>query len=297
MGRKESTVDSSIEKQPEASEPGPSQQQSSTVRQGLVRMGTWGWGAKNESLEKKEAAKDDDSRLRFTIGSGGQRLTKEDFLKQIQTLDPKARVAAVEKSDASPAAKEAFKRHVSEADDEDNTAHARALVRDSRRRQSEDTSDDSESETDIQRRAGMGALQLSRKKDAPIASGSRRVGRVASHEDDEPETAAERKRREKALKGVEDVDNRPVSSASSTGPRGRGPKRRSVDVDEEHSGGYFTETPAEKRRREAALGLSSSSAGNDNSKDDQPRFEEPTVPKPAVQPSRGIRFADEESGR
>jgi len=295
MGRKESTVDSSLEKQPESAEPGSSQQQSSAVRQGIARMGTWGWG-KNESLEKKEGLSEDDTRLRFTIGSGGERLTKEAFLKQIQTLDPKARAAAVEKSNASPAAKEAIKRHVSEADDDDNSARARQALRNSRRRQ-EESSDDSDSETDVQRRAGMGALQLSRRKDAPIAPSTGRMGKVASYDDDEPETAAERKRREKAMKGVEESDNRPVSSASSTGPRGRGSQPRSADVDEQHSGGYFTETPAEKRRREAALGLSSPTIGNDGTKDEQIGMEEPAMPKPAVQTSRGIRFADEQGRR
>lgn len=121
-------------------------------------------------------------------------------------------------------------------------------------------------------------LQLSRKKDAPNAGRSAQAG----FPDDMPETAAERKRREQVLKGVEDEDEiSPVASSSSS--RGRG---RSADLDGDDG---YEESAAEKRRREAALGLGGgdSARGDDDSDDD----DTPRVPPPVAKPNRGIRFA------
>lgn len=284
-------VDSSTEKQ---TEPAQGEASSKAVRQGLARMGTWGWGGKGDSVEKADG-QDDDSRIRFTIGGAGQRLTKEDFLRQIQSLDPKERAKVMEGSDASPAMKAAVKRESeSGAPRGIPGTRSKASGRPQQRADMGETSD----EDDSNARPSQTPLPLSRRKDAPIASSSTggRIGRVASYDDDEPETAAERKRREKAMKGVE--DERPASSSSSSSPSGgRGRRSRSRSVDKEHAGGYYTETPAERRRREAALGHST---GGDGTRDEEEqeaqaiKFEEPTVPRPVVQPLRGIRFADEQ---
>ena len=51
--------------------------------------------------QKPPTADPDDDRIRFTVsGAGGRRLSKQDFIEQIQSMDPKARVKAVEDSDA-----------------------------------------------------------------------------------------------------------------------------------------------------------------------------------------------------
>jgi hypothetical protein len=57
---------------------------------------------------------DDDRRIRFTIGGAGRRLTKEDFLKEIQSLDPKARCEIVAESDAPEAMKAMAQKDASE---------------------------------------------------------------------------------------------------------------------------------------------------------------------------------------
>lgn len=106
---------------------GPWNTEGQAVRQGIKRMGTWaGIGSKEEPTgeattaegsaqpEKKEPPKwrrkfshapepedPDDDKIRFTVGdSGGRRMSKADFITSMKQLDPKARIEAVEDSDA-----------------------------------------------------------------------------------------------------------------------------------------------------------------------------------------------------
>lgn len=295
-GRKELDTDPS--KEGSTSHPEGS---ASAVRAGLARMGTWGWGGKaGDSSEKADHdTEDDDHRIRFTIGGAGRRLTKDDFLREIQGLDPKARAEIVENSDASPALKAIAKKEPADASPHNagkglyppkQKAVAKPHVPDL-----DETEEETDSEHErIRRKSLQAALQLSRKKDAPITSssgaGSSKAAKVSSYDDDEPETAAERKRREQALKGVEDADDDDEQGSSSSGGRGRKSRRKSEDDDE----GDYPETAAERRRREAALGLSGQ---RDRSKD-KDEFAgargsgEITVPEQAVRPLRGIRFAE-----
>ncbi|KAI4112698.1 MAG: hypothetical protein LQ345_006190, partial [Seirophora villosa] len=95
------------------------------VREGLRRMSTWaGMGGKGEATatadgsgdaggqsskqkQRKSSAIDpDDDRIRFTVGTSGRRMSKQDFISQIAQMDPHARVAAVEKSDVPEGVKE-----------------------------------------------------------------------------------------------------------------------------------------------------------------------------------------------
>ncbi|KAG6989764.1 5'-AMP-activated protein kinase subunit gamma [Physcia stellaris] len=106
---------------------GPKSGDVQAVRQGLKRMGTWaGIGGKepgpretpaaegSTQPEKKEPPRwrrkfstapepddPDDDHIRFTVGdSGGRRMSKQDFITSMRQLDPKARIEAVEDSDA-----------------------------------------------------------------------------------------------------------------------------------------------------------------------------------------------------
>lgn len=54
---------------------------------------------------------EDDERLRFTINTGGHRMSKAEFIQQIQQLDPRARAKFVEGSDVPDAIKEEAGRH------------------------------------------------------------------------------------------------------------------------------------------------------------------------------------------
>jgi len=66
-------------------------------------------GAVQESKKKVQKGKGDerdDARLRFTITTGGRRMSKADFINEIQKMDPKKRAKFVEASDAPEAIKE-----------------------------------------------------------------------------------------------------------------------------------------------------------------------------------------------
>lgn len=89
------------------------------IRERLHRMGTWAHlnrastasedastpgGSKDIRKATRGAGKsaevdNDDDRIRFTVVSGGKRMGKEEFIKQIQSLDPKARAKVIEESD------------------------------------------------------------------------------------------------------------------------------------------------------------------------------------------------------
>ena len=116
------------------------------VRQGLKRMGTWAHLTKEASAptneasvgesstqpEKKERPRwrsafsqlapvddPDDDKIRFTVDTGGRRMSKQDFIASMRQLDPKARVEAVEDSDAPTGLKKAVQ---AEAVSEDRRA-------------------------------------------------------------------------------------------------------------------------------------------------------------------------------
>ncbi|CAG8970944.1 hypothetical protein HYALB_00000925 [Hymenoscyphus albidus] len=254
--------------------PGPS-----TVRQGISRMGTWAGAGKKPEEDDEE----DDKHIRFTIGSTNHRLTKEEFLKEIQSLDPKARGEIIKGSNAPAEFKEAAKKDASA----DNPGSARIFGARKpqggssysrtgkgaapRGKESTSTSpqievsDEEQPPTISRPTAGAQASKL-------VASSSRDPSSSDSSSANNQETSAERRRREQALKGVDGVED--------SYSRGR---RREVDEDEEEM--EMEETAAEKRRREAALGVG---AGDSDSDDD----DTPRVPPPAHQSrSRGIRFA------
>ncbi|KAI9646658.1 Na+/H+ antiporter [Ciborinia camelliae] len=225
-------------------------------RQGIARMGTWNFGKNPQNSDDKETEEDDDRRIRFTIGGAGRRLTKEDFLKEIQGLDPKARCEIVEESDAPRAMKDLAKKDAS-----DKTQGSSRLF------EAHDTQVAPGAQT--ARVVGKQMAKQGAKVDAQDISRSSAAGGSNYM----PESAAERRRRHDALKGV-DEDKLEEDESRGRG-RGRSPSR-SNNVPEEK------ETPAEKRRREAALGESIQSDSDD---DDTPR-----VPPPVAR-SRGIRFA------
>lgn len=248
---------------PEGTAAGPSSSATSAVRQGISRMTTW-------TAQKNDNDPEDDKRIRFTIGGAGKRLNKEDFLKELQALDPKARCEIVEGSTADVALKDAARRdasrdspgssrlfdamHVQVAS---GTGPAKAVGAEMARQRGavieEDSASDSDDDGTARRR--------------PFAQGKQKS--VSPDERGEGESKAERRRREEALKGVDDEELKPAQ-------RDRG-RTRTVDDDDDPE----IETAAEKRRREAALGV----VEDDSDDDDTLR-----VPPPVAK-SRGIRFA------
>ncbi|OLN82713.1 putative Na(+)/H(+) antiporter C3A11.09-like protein 2 [Colletotrichum chlorophyti] len=81
--------------------------------------GKSGWqgifGGGDNPAKKKNAAEgkdDDDRHIRFTIGGVGQRMTKEDFIREVQKLDDKTRRLVVDQSTASQRVKSIAKGDV-----------------------------------------------------------------------------------------------------------------------------------------------------------------------------------------
>lgn len=252
----------------------------SVIKQGINIMGNWGFSGKNTNKEDGSAKdgqynEDDDRHIRFKIGGAGRRLTKEDFLKEIQSLDPKARWEIIQESDAPDAMKDMAKQdadHNSPGSSRIFGAKASGTGA-SRRGADVDGDESSDSDSDrARRRKAKATSDASRMRPDAFSEppSGKRLATIESDKSDEMhETPAERKRREKALKGVGNVTD---------AQRGRSRPER---MDSE---GEVAETPAEKRRRLAALGAGSG-ADEDSDDDDTPR-----VPPPVAR-SRGIRFA------
>lgn len=248
------------------------------VRQGLNRMGTWGFGGRGTENATNLAAEeeDDDRRIRFTIGGAGRRLTKEDFLKEMRGLDPKARSEIIAESDAPQSMKTMAKKDASpnipgsdrlfsakNVQVAPGSETANIIAAEMARQRGASIVDESEDEDyedgmRNQPRARSGTVTSTRP-------------RGSSNADMTEESAVERMRREKALRGTD---------TTPSPPRGRHITR---DEEEEEEEGDEGETAAEKRRREAALGVGDELDDSDD--DDTPR-----VPPPVAR-SRGIRFA------
>ncbi|KAK8076292.1 Na(+)/H(+) antiporter [Apiospora phragmitis] len=194
------------------------------AKPGNVKPSFSGWAGKKNAAAIPEVADEDDRKIRFTIGGEGRRMTKDDFLREVQKLDVKQRREVIQQSDASPAMK-ALAKEQGQA----GTASPAATgsLRPSVKRGESDKAQQ-------QRKA-----QAQPQEEVPVTRG--RTGPAKSQvafntggdgagagetSSDQPETAAEHRRRMAALSTIQDDD----------------------DVAEK-------ETPAERRRREAALGL------------------------------------------
>ncbi|RDL39475.1 uncharacterized protein BP5553_03815 [Venustampulla echinocandica] len=235
----------------------------SAVRQGLNRMGTW--GAKRPEVDDE----DDDRHIRFKIGGAGRRLTKEDFLNEIRSLDPKARAEIVRESDAPAPMKERADKDA----DEDSPGSSRLFMAGGSSSASKARAAEPLRPEAVRRRPGLDEESddddRSPTNRRPIRTGeaTSSSSSPSSSLDDVPESAAERRRRQEALKGVDEV---------TPTQRGRSEKRSEYAPE-------IQESAAEKRRREAALGMGDNEDDSDD--DDTPR-----VPPPVAK-SRGIRFA------
>jgi hypothetical protein len=287
------------------------------VRHGLSRMGTWGFGGKHTESGKNDKTaqqdeSDDDRRIRFTIRGEGQRLTKEDFLKKLQSFDPKARCEVIEESDAPAAMKAMAKKDAHEdspgssrlfgAKDTQaaaGTEEAKSVGAEMAKRRGARVDDSDEDDRGREKRkAPVKKTEGSAGKSSTTMSSANKTS-----SGNEPESAAERKRRAGALRGVDDITDAqrgrsPVRDESVQPKQPKEPqetaaaRRRRLAMEGSgqstprvQSPGIEGESAAERRRREAALGVS-----NDNNQDDSDDDDTPRVPPPVAR-SKGIRFA------
>jgi len=219
---------------------------------------------------KQEIEQDeDDKNLRFTISAGGRRMSKAEFIEQIQLLDPKARGRAIEDSDAPEDIKE-------EAASGELDSYFPPMGKSSSRPQgpSRTTTSDSRmrrSNANDGRQTNSDELtQVQTKEEEvpfhPVSSDLARYQFGASGR----ETAAQRRRRMHAAQA-----EAPAPSRTGETPRS----------DPQGSGGTTTdepETAAERRRREAALGKSKEDSTESSSDEEDGtgfRQPKPKVPK------------------
>ena len=251
-------------------------------------------------------------------------MTKEDFLKCIKNLDPKSRAEVVEGITAPPAMKSLAKKDASGDAPGTNRLlgakmaqaaagknEAKSVGQEMAKREGDDTAkqdagddDDDDDDDDDERdrgRDGRPRVQTKTSKNSlkKMDSPSSEIG----------ESAVERKRREEALRGVDEVlpgqrsRGRGLERIDTSGGGGGGV--RSKDGSGSESGSQ-EESAAEKRRRHAALqgsrqsqdsGRGRSAGGYGIGEGDGDREEDsdedgtPRVPPAVASRSRGIRFA------
>ena len=296
------------------------------MREGLRRMGTWaGMGGKEEPAAGAEAAGEssapssgwerrkkstpvdaDDDRIRFTVGTGGRRMSKQDFISQIAQLDPRSQVAAVEQSDVPEAVKQDVRDDVFNGEGPTPPAPAARRLGRTRstsaptsysqttgQRQSPSPMAKVQEAEDEHRPQGRDGLTLvdSNDQSIPFHAAADTVNR---HNAGKPETAAQRRRRMAVQRQDSDDDGTPRVPPQR---HGEGSTSRSPSAPVTEAG----ETAAERRRRLAALG--EAGGGGDESSDSD--SEGPRQPKkghmPVAEPGQeevlqrrapGIRFAD-----
>ncbi|KAK5118981.1 hypothetical protein LTR62_000192 [Meristemomyces frigidus] len=270
---------------------------------------------RRETTRKAQEA--DDARLRFTIGAGGRRMSKAEFIDQIKGMDPKSRAKVVEESDAPEAVKkEARKDAREQASANKGTSGPTVPI----------VPEDAEAEDDEARQGHRGSQAALH----PVTSNEEgELKLVDSNAEEVPfhdvhselaklrmssgagETAAERRRREALSRSNQADDDSeddgtaripPPPAASRGGPsgdyfagavntaRGRTTNSKagaSASSPRKGHRGSEQETAAERRRREGALGLREE-AESDSDEDGGPR----AAPAGATQ-RQAIRFADQ----
>ncbi|KAI9793082.1 MAG: hypothetical protein M1816_000980 [Peltula sp. TS41687] len=244
-------------------EAGPS---SSSRPQALQRMSTWiGRGRKDLEARQKVTKVDEDHNIRFV--SGGRRMSKADFIQQIQRLDPKAGAQLVAQSDAPPEVKQEARAQIQgalgiESDEEEGGAYLKK---------------EPEGGGETSRTPEGLTLVDSHEQEIPVHAVGDDIARYSRG------TAAQR-RRERAMR-VEEEDS--DDDGTERVPPRRLRSQQETPATDTEGPSIQRETAAERRRREAALGMGGSEASDSDDDDDEPR-----VHRAAVQEPTRIRFAD-----
>ena len=241
-----------------AGKSGEGLQASAPPKPSMLRRVTAGESAAQKARKKsivEEQEEEDDRQIRFTIGGVGQRMTKEDFIREMQKLDKGTRREVVDQSNAPNTVKKLAKQDPQPEEQRPPGPQDQASSSNEASLRAQDATFAPTAEPQGEAsKGGAGSTRRSPASSRSVSPSSKAVALDAPSRD-APETAVERRRRLAVLQGVGDT--------------------------EEDLG----ETAAERRRREAALGMASSGVGEDDDSDDD---DTPRVPPPR----RGIRFAD-----
>ncbi|KAL4883485.1 alkali metal cation/H+ antiporter Nha1 C terminus-domain-containing protein [Aspergillus karnatakaensis] len=262
------------------------------VRRGLVRMGTW-FGQEKEgepSQAPKKTAADEwlaDDGLRFTLANDeevgkrgvehkGRRMTKQQFAEQIRGLAPRARQSVVEESDVPEHVKDVARDEAKEADRQERRASA--VAQGSQQQQLPHDDIDSASESDIESDSEMPSPNVAETL-ARIAAGTAAEERRTDLSPINERPISPRERRDSEDDGTERV---PPSQLREAAGLARAP---TADIDD------TGETPAERRRRLAALGELQDSDESGSESDGDVIEEEFDEDDPRQAPGK-ISFAD-----
>ncbi|KAF2104759.1 hypothetical protein NA57DRAFT_29458 [Rhizodiscina lignyota] len=251
-----------------------------------------------EQTKKPGPEDPDDDRIRFTITAGGRRMSKVEFIQQIQKLDPKSRANFVEDSDApEPVKAEARKdaKEQSELARKVSRTEAVSPIDEEEAGEGDETTDDEGDFAAMRGRPGGEhglSLVESGGQAVPMHSISDDLARFSFGR----ETAAQRRR------------NRIAPQDGEAGP---GPGRSSADRDRfagiersmggsaagpHHSNLEEAETEAERRRRLGALGMRNEDEDSSTSSEDEgpiaTGLREPPRVAQTPQQRQGIRFAE-----
>jgi NhaP-type Na+/H+ or K+/H+ antiporter len=242
----------------EAAAAGPSTAEDGTKRPQPERRRTF-------KSNNKDQDDGDDDLVRFTMSSGGRRMSKAEFIESIKKMDPKSRAQVVENSDVPEAVKrEARKDAREQAALQHGNSYSAAVPVVAEQPEAEEQADYFGS--DKTRKPSSGgllqqtspsdnhdtALKLvdSNDQEVPVHNVSASV-RGHTSASGKPETAAERRRRaaaEAAARQQQDEDSED-DGTERVPPR---PTGKAAASDDNNNDG---ETAAEKRRRQGALGV------------------------------------------
>ncbi|KAL4762174.1 Na+/H+ antiporter Nha1 [Aspergillus foveolatus] len=232
------------------------------VRRGLVRMGTW--FGKEEEGEPSQAGKKThedewlaDDGLRFTLANDetvgkhgishkGRRMTKQEFADQIRNLGPKARQSIVEESDAPKRVKDAARDDAQQADKRERRASAAGLAHQTEAPHDdlESVSSGSDDEADSEEGPGPNVAETLARIAAGTAAGTAADER---RKDLSPGTSS-RERSPRPRRDSDDDGTERVPPSKLREAAGLARPQQALDLDD------TGETPAERRRRLAALG-------------------------------------------
>ncbi|KAF2225823.1 Sodium/hydrogen exchanger family-domain-containing protein [Elsinoe ampelina] len=255
------------------------------TRQRMERMGSYlgvrpkdveqaGTEADDGSEAKKgKGSLDDDDRIRFTVEAGGRRLSKAEFIQQIQQLDPKARARFVENSNVPETVKEEAR---ADARDHDKAKDARkpSITVQAPSPQQQPSGSEEPGRAQVTRTAtasstAKGPENLTftdeNDQDIPFHDVS---GDLAKYKfgggSSSGETAAQRRRREAAERAAlqEQDDDSEDDGTERVPPRIVPLKEKGRQASDNEE-----ETAAERRRREGALGIRRGDEGSDSEDD------------------------------
>ncbi|KAK0664398.1 putative Na(+)/H(+) antiporter C3A11.09 [Lasiodiplodia hormozganensis] len=268
----------------EGSKQGEKAAVSDKTRQRLARMGTYlgmshgeaeaaasqgevaGESSNTRDEKKKKRMQEeesDDERIRFTVNAGGRRMSKAEFIQQIQQMDPKARTKFVENSDVPEPVKEEARNDARDhmrLQQQQNEA-AEHIRKASPAAAASDRASDSGEEDDIpfhnvrDALGGRETAAAARRRQAATASSSRSPGISPG--------APARPLSRNSTEGSSSTRRGGVAKALGRTETGEKSRAQPTHLDE-------GETAAERRRREGALGL----GGGDESTDSESEEED-----------------------